>query len=176
MIWVFVGLGLLVVLVAVPMVVGRFLPEDYHARVVAEFDAEPERVWAALLDHHATPITGSRHRSTTDLEPVNGLPAWEEHLGPSTIVVRTTEAVEGVRLARTYADSVVPMTAETVLTLERDGDATRVVADTHITVRDGTWHVPVFRFMLTVASGARRGLREYLSGIGRALEIPTTRL
>jgi hypothetical protein len=167
-------LAVILVLVATPFVAGSLMADDYHGHVTARYAAPPDEVWAALVDHHRTPIAGAQHLATEDLAPENGLAVWKEDLGETTITVRTVEALGASRLVRELSDSVVPMTARVELALEPDGDGTRVVGTNRITVRDGTWHVPLFRFVLTVTGGANASLREYLGGIGSALGTPAT--
>ena len=165
-------LGLVVLLLATPFIAGNFLPQDYRGHVTAVYAAPPDEVWAALNDHHRTPVTGAQHLGTKDLPSENGLAVWEEDMGESVITVRTLEATEGARLVREYSDSVVPMTAHVELTLEPLGDGTRVVGANRLTIADGTWHVPLFRFILTVTGGANTSLEEYFRGIGSALGAP----
>lgn len=174
MTWLWIVGGLLALVVGVPMVVGRFLPADYHGRAVAVYAAPPSAVWAALVDHRATPVTGRQWKGTEDLAPRDGLPVWVEDMGESKVTVRTVVRDTEERLVRELTDSVVPMTARVELTLEPDGEGTRVTGVNHMEIRDGTWHVPVFRFLMTVTGGADRSLREYLGAIGGALGTEPT--
>ncbi len=168
--WLLVAGVLLVLLLISPIVVGKFLPEDYHGRVSATYAASPAEVWAALEDHERTPITGSMWRGTEEIESENGLPAWVEDMGSSKATIRTVEREMQERLVRDYSDSVVPMTARVELSLEETDAGTRVTGVNHMVIRDGTWHVPIFRFIMTVTGGADRSLKDYFGGIGRAVE------
>lgn len=162
--------GALLLLAATPFLVGRFLSEDYHGRVTAVFEAPPDAVWSALADYRTTPVTGSMWKATREVESENGLPAWIEDMGSSSVTVRTETAEAPSALVRRYADSVVPMTARVEFALESGDDAgTRVTGFNHMHVADGTWHVPLFRFLLTVTNGADRSLKDHLKSVGKAL-------
>ncbi len=170
MVWVSVVIGLVVLVAAAPFVVGRFLPEDYHGRVSVLLAAPPDAVWRALCDHRAAPVSGKMWKGTEDIASENGLPAWIEDIGQSKVTVRTLEWSEGSRIVRALADSVVPMTARTELTLVPEGGGTRLTGTNHIALKSGTWHVPIFRFLLTVTGGANRSLREYFAAIEAAAQ------
>ena len=169
--------GAVLLLLATPFVVGRFLSKDYHGNVTAVFAAPPAEVFVAFEDYRTTPITGSMWKGTEDRESENGLASWVEDMGSSQILVRTETAESPSKLVRRYEDSVVPMTArvELVLAPVDTGDGgTRVTGVNHFEVADGTWHVPFFRFILTLTNGANRSLTEYLTATGKALgEVPS---
>lgn len=164
-------LGIAIALLLAPAVIGRFLAEDYHGRVERVVPASPAEVWRALRDPGRVPVAGKQCKATRPL-PAEGdgaLGAWVEDLGSSEVTVRTVEVREPERYALELTDSVVPMTARVEVTLAPEGSGTRVAALMHIRVRSGSWHVPYFRFILTLAGGARRSIGGYLDALERAL-------
>jgi len=166
MIWPWI-VGGLVVLVLVPFVVGSLLPERSTAHVVARYDVPPSVVWTALTDPEAVPCGGKMTRGVELLDDVNGLPVWREDLGSTTTTIRTIESVPDERLVLELSDSVVPMTARWELTLEADGaSGARLVARNETVVGQGTWHAPLFRFILKVLNAAEKGLVDYLRRVG----------
>lgn len=87
-----------------------------------------------------------------------------------TLDYATLESVAPTRLRRQSKDSVVPMTAVFEVDRSPTGDGTRIRAPTDIRIVDGTWCVPLFRCMLKLFGGARRGLtyhyRKLAEGLG----------
>ena len=165
MIWPWI-VGGLVVLVLVPFVVGSLLPERYTAHVVARYDKSPVELWDALTDPQAVPCGGKMARQVEFLQDEDGLQVWCEDLGSSMTTVRTTESVEAERLVFEFSDSVVPMTARWEFTIEADGEGSKIVATNETIVSKGTWHVPIFRFILKVMNAAEKGVVDYLRRAG----------
>jgi hypothetical protein len=108
-------------------------------------------------------------KQSTDGTSEDGLPTWTENLGPSSILVRTIEAEPPLRLVRRFADSAVPMSAESVTALTPTPSGTSIESATITTIRLGTWHVPIFRFILTLTRGVQRGLEDYWRNIAKDL-------
>lgn len=172
MTYVLIGLGVLVVLAATPFVVGRFLPERYEAEVRATFARPPQDVWAELMNRERHPVAGRMCKEQGDLPSQDGMPCWTEDLGSSETTVRTTALEEGRYTRREMSDDVVPVTAVMEYRLEAVDGGTRLVATNVTSIPDGTWHVPFFRFMMTVMNGAERTLKDQAKSLGRALGAP----
>ena len=160
-----------------PAVGGLLLPERYEATVRAEFDCSPAEVWARLEDVERNPGSGAMARSVEMLpreEWRDGLPAWIEDLGSTRIQVQTTEREEPSLLVRELEDQVVPMRARWTFRLEPHGDSgTLVTASNETIIKRGTWHVPLFRTMMFLMNGARRGLVHFLTRLGSSLGTNT---
>jgi hypothetical protein len=171
MIWMTLLALLVAVLVFVPLV-GFLLPEVYRAQLRADVERPPAEVWAALVDFEAHSFAGAMRKGHERLPDEDGRPAWVEDLGSSRVRYRVTEWDPPRRLVVEGADEVVPMTARWVFTLEPTPAGTRLRSAQRITLRNGTWHVPIFRVMMSLFSGAERGLRDHA---GRVLaDLPAT--
>jgi hypothetical protein len=164
MLWLYIILsvvGSFIALFLLASIVGRFLPERYAASVTLLLDKKPDKVWTAINDYQSNPVTGRMRKKTEPLPNSNGLPAWKENIGSSTISVTTEYAEAPNRLKRNLADSVVPMTAEWEIAIEPTTDGSRVRATNVTVIRNGTWHVPIFRVMMTLINGVKLGLKSY---------------
>ena len=113
------------------------------------------------MDYQANPIAGKMRKKTESLPDVNGLPSWKEDMGSTQITVLTETAAPPTLLRRKFTDSVVPMTADSDITLEAISDGCRAVAVIVIFIRAGTWHVPFFRVMVGLFGGAKMRLKDY---------------
>ena len=167
--WVLIILGGLIGLIALAFIVGSLLPAHYAGSVTVSIPHAPAAVWAELMSVEKHPIGGRMVRAVQRLPDHHGLACWTEDLGQSIVTVRTVEAEPPSRVVREMNDSVVPMTARAEIRLEPAGAGCTVTGEHRITVRHGTWHVPIFRIMLTITGGAKRGVRDYLRRVSRAL-------
>ncbi|MCI0380306.1 MAG: hypothetical protein L0215_22205 [Gemmataceae bacterium] len=155
------AVGILVLATGLILVVGRFLPERYEAQLVVEVDRNPEEVWNALMNVAQNPMTGRMLKRLEPLPDVNGLSSWLEDIGSTKLVATTEQADKPRLLRRRLADQVVPMTADWEMRLEELAAGCRLTAASVTTVRKGTWHVPFFRFMLTVTGNGKSQLRGF---------------
>ncbi len=159
--WLWILLTLLVaVLVFVPLI-GSLLPEVYRAQLRADVQRPPEEVWAALIDFETASFGGAMRKGYERLPDEDGRPAWIEDLGSSRVRYHVSEWDAPRRMVVEGADEVVPMTARWVFTLEPTPDGTRFRAAERVTIRSGTWHVPIFRVMMSLFNGVERGLRDH---------------
>ena len=166
-VWMRIGLLVLVGLALLPFLVGFFLPEEFTARIQFNISKTPEEVWAAISEYEKHPVTGAMKKRVTRLPDAGGLPVWVEDMGSSQITVWVTEQTPPTHQKRHLKDSVVPMTADWTFQIEKVEGGSRVTATNHTLIRSGTWHVPVFRFIMTLTKGAEVGLRDYWSGVAR---------
>lgn len=168
------GLGVLVGLALIPVLIGLVLPAGFEAQARTTLNQTPQAVWDALHDHRARPMSGAMCRGVEDLPPVAGMPAWREDLGSSRVRVTTTESVAYSRLVREMADEVVPMRMRCEYTLVPAGSGCQVQVMAKGVIESGTWHVPIFRFMVHVFGGATSGQRQYLQALAKSFgETPT---
>ncbi len=166
---VLLGLLLLGLVVLVVYVSGRSMTEHYESFYAASLEAPPERVFDVVLDVEQRPICAGQCKGVLDLEKDGDRWSWTENLGSSRVRYETTAAERPTSLVRRGADSIVPATFEQSITFEPEGTGTRLTSTTRTVVRDGTWHVPLFRFMLTMFDGANRANRDYLKRTAEAL-------
>lgn len=163
--WIWISLGSLVALVSFVLLVGLLLPDTYRARGSVLLAAPPDAVWAELLDAERHPHAGRMARSVERLPDEGGRAVWIEDIGESRVRVVTVEAVENERLVRELADGVVPMTARWTVELSAAQGGTRLVLENRTVIRRGTWHVPLFRVLMTLTRGAEKGVAEWVDGI-----------
>ncbi len=158
--------NVLLILVAVPLVLivffvgtGFLLPETWQGELDARSKAPPVEVWAALHDHEAHPIGGD---AVVQVEAVSG--GWAEDLGPSVVTWQAVEMQHPEHLVWQGSDSVIPMTLRIELTLLPEDGGTRVRGRQRLQIRNGTWHVPLFRWALLLA-GSTAGTSAWLEDV-----------
>lgn len=132
-----------------------------------------------MQDYESHPMTGKMMKSVEALpktEWVDDLPAWVEDMGHGErITVKTVEADRPVRLVREMASAVMPMTSRWEYTLaETEGGCELTMhGETH--VRRGTWMVPIFRFMMVVGGGVKKGLDIQIDMVAKTLGVEARR-
>jgi hypothetical protein len=154
---------LLVLLVGGLFVTGSMLDEQVKSSVTMEFPHAREVVWSAIQDYETHPVSAAMRQETIPLPDEPDAPAWQEDIGSTVITVRTIESDEPNRLVRRFEDSVVPMTADVVYVLSQTDDGTSITMNMTTIIRDGTWHVPLFRVMQHAAPDA--GSLAYLGSL-----------
>ena len=153
-----IALGVLVLLVGVPTIVGFMLPETFTGRAHSEFDKSCDEVWDALLDYAAAPMTGKMMKSVEALPDEGGLPAWVEDMGHGELItVKTTEAERAQRMVREMESAAVPMSSRWEYTLEPIDGGCRLTLDGETAIPLGDWKSPIFRFMMKVGGGVKKG-------------------
>jgi hypothetical protein len=150
-------------------VVGSLLPASYQAKGRLDVELPPEAVWRLVSDFEKHPMAAKMARRVERLPDEAGLAVWKEDLGSSTVTVRTVESRPPARLVRRMEDSVVPMTADWTIAIEPRGEGSRLWIENRTEIRRGTWHVPIFRLIMTVSRGAERGVEAYLQQLGGEL-------
>ena len=167
MLWLWMVLGILALLVLTPFVAGRFMPRDFHESAETIVPRPIDDVWAAVQDVTRHPISARMTRGTERLPDIDGRPAWREDIGSSKVSYQVLDLTPPSRRVIEGRDAVVPMTMRSTCELTPVEGGTRVRVDTTVHLDDGTWHVPVFRFLLTVTGGVKSGLRQYLQSLER---------
>ncbi|MBK8268823.1 MAG: SRPBCC family protein [Planctomycetes bacterium] len=165
MTWIISIAGILVGLPVSIMLIGSFLPEKFGATVSTIIDRPAEAVWSALTDYVKYPMSARMCRGVEPLPNENGLPAWRENLGSSRVRVQTLESVTPSRLVREMKDEVVPMQVHCEYTVKPAAQGCEVTSSMHGTIRKGTWHVPIFKFMIHVFGGAKSGQKQFLNSL-----------
>lgn len=164
MIWVWIAIGILVVLAVIPFAVGPFLKTTYRGHASRIVDRSPEELWTVILDVESHPMSGPQCKSVELEDPSETtLPNWIENLGSTKLRVCTVETDPPRRIVRELSDLVVPMRARSVIEIEPAGEGSQVRVENETTIESGTWHVPVFRFIMTISNGARRACEQYLA-------------
>ncbi len=172
-------LGIVAAIVAVPFIVGSLLPQRYEGQTRAFLAQSPEEVWDALQNYESHPMTGKMMKSAVALpktEWTNDLPAWTEDMGHGErITVKTVEADRPNRLVREMASAAMPMTSKWVYTLELAEGGCNLTMQGETFIRSGTWMVPIFRFMMTVGGGVKKGLDIQIDMVAKTLGVEAKR-
>lgn len=150
-------------------VAGQFLPERYDSDLRARYEVDPEALWSAVQDVRKLPHAGRQCREVLELRDESEQVGWTEDLGSSQVVYETLEADRPTRLVRRARDKQIPVTFHVTLTLEADGKGSRVRSRTETNVRNGSWHIPIFRVLLKLADGANRANRDWLKRLGQSV-------
>ncbi len=154
-------LGFVAALAAL-FVCGRFLRETYSGGAQALIAAPIDDVWARVSDGEKHPIGGRMVRAVTRNDD-----GWIEDLGSSQVTVRLGEVDAPNRVVRNLTDSVVPMTARNVVTLKAVDGGTQVDVTHEVTIRLGTWHSPIFRWVMLLTNAASSAPRDWLKGLNK---------
>jgi len=159
-----------VAVIALPFVIGFLAPERYEGTSTVEFDAGVHRVWDALQDASAHPMTGKMMKSIETLPPVEGRPAWGEDMGRGEIITVTTTAYEPPNhMVRKMSSSSANMTSRWEYALTPAGEGSRVTLSGVTDIKKGTWLTPIFRVMMLVGGGVKKGLDVQLDAVGSTL-------
>lgn len=174
MIAVWIVLGLLALILMI-MLVGTLMPERYEGRVQAFLAASPDDVWTALLDYDRHPMTGKMKKSVDPLPtqlPIDRLPEWVEDMGRGErITVRTVETEPGVRVVREMESAAAPMTSRWEYRLAAADGGCRLGIDAETFIRKGSWISPIFRVMMVVGGGVRKGLTNQVDMLAGSLDV-----
>ncbi|MBL8878040.1 MAG: hypothetical protein JNG88_02880 [Phycisphaerales bacterium] len=167
--WLIVPVLLIALLFGVPYVIGMFAGKEFSGVGQASFVAQPERVWEKIVEAGGIPIAGRACERVTPLPDEPGGKCWTEELGETQLTVRTVSTEPPRRIVRQMTDSVVPIRMTSEWVIEPEGSGSRVTIRTSGTIEDGTWHVPLFRFIMITMNGANSGPREYLQALKASL-------
>ena len=164
--WILLGLaGCFVALLLIVTIVGKNLPDTYTASGSVVVDLPPDERWAQLANFEDRPRAVGMAKGVERLPDVAGKPAWTENLGQTVVTWTAVEWDPPHRMVCEAKDSVVPMTARWVTEIEAHEGGSRLLLDNETRIADGTWHVPIFRVMMTLTDGAKRGMTDYLRSI-----------
>jgi uncharacterized protein YndB with AHSA1/START domain len=167
MMWVLITV---VALIGIPVVIGYCMPVRYEGQTTVELSHGVQQVWEALQDVEAVPMTGKMMKSVEALPPQDGRPAWREDMGHGEIITVTTTTYQPPhRMVRHMASGSVRMSSDWEYTLEPTGDGCRVILSGVTDIELGTWHTPIFRFMMVVGGGVKKGLDTQLEMLAATL-------
>ena len=172
MTYVWFALGGLALLVATLVAIGMLMPQRYVGRSQVVYAKPTDDVWNALLDYDSHPMTGRMKKSVEAQPDDNGLPVWIEEMGQGDpILVKTVEAKRPIHLVREMTSETVPMTSRWEYTLEPSDQGCALTIDGETYIRNGTWHVPLFRLMMVLGGGVKKGLDIQLDMIAETLGV-----
>jgi len=171
--WTFVTIA---AVMALPVIIGFLMPVRYEGRSVVEYERSPQDVWDALQDVEAHPMTGVMMKSLEELPDEDGRPAWKEDMGHGEVItVTTTEQEPPHRMIRMMSSGAINMTSRWEYTLEPSDQGCRVTLAGITDIERGTWHTPVFRVMMVVGGGVKKGLDIQLDMVASTLGVEAQR-
>ena len=164
------ALIIIVALIALPVIIGYSMPVRYEGRAVVEYDQSVQQVWDALQDVEAHPMTGKMMKSVETLPADEGRPAWKEDMGRGEVITVTTTAYEPPhRMIREMSSATVNMTSRWEYALEPAGQGCRATLSGVTDIEKGTWHTSIFRVMMVVGGGVKKGLDIQLDMVASTL-------
>ena len=176
MIFIWFGLAGIALLVVTVVVIGMLMPERYVGRSEVVYAKSAEDVWGALLDYDTHPMTGKMRKSVQEQPAENSLPVWIEDMGNGELItVKTIEAERPRHMVREMASKAMPMTSRWEYTLESIDEGSRLTIDGETYIRSGTWFVPIFRVMMVLGGGVKKGLDVQMDMIAATLGVEAQR-
>ncbi len=170
------GVGALALLFVTVVVIGMLMPQRYEGETQVLLASSAEEVWGALLDHDKHPMTGKMKKSVQARQDENGLPVWTEDMGRGELItVRTVEAERPERMVREMTAKAVPMTSRWEYFLEASGDRCKLTIRGETTIRSGSWLVPIFRVMMVLGGGVKKGFDIQIDMVADSLGIKPER-
>ena len=171
-IYVWIALGVIAAVITVPVITGLLMPARFVGQVKTVFHRPPEDVWLTLADFEKHPMTGKMMKSVAKLPDENGLAAWVEDMRHGEkITVKTVETEPFTRVVREMSSASVPLTSRWEYDLEPIDVGCRVTLSGETYIRPGNWIVPIFRFMMVVGGGVRKGLRIQMEMVATSLGV-----
>ncbi len=168
--------GVGVALLVLPVDIGFHMPVRYEGTTTVEYDHSVQQVWDALQDAEAHPMTGKMMKSVETLPPDEGRPAWKEDMGRGEVItVRTTVFEPPRHMTREMSSATVNMTSRWEYELEPAGQGCRVTLSGVTDINAGPWHTPIFRVMMVVGGGVKRGLDIQLDMVASTLKTEAPR-
>ena len=169
------GILILGVLV-LPVVLGFLMPVRYEGRTETEYDRSVQQVWDALQDVTAHPMTGKMMKSVELLPADEGRPTWREDMGRGEVITVTTAGYEPPhRMIREMRSSTANMTSRWRYELAPAGKGCSVNLSGVTDIEKGTWHTPLFRLMMVVGGGVKKGLDIQLDMVASTLGTKASR-
>ncbi len=157
-------------LIALPVIIGLLIPVRHEGRTIAEYEESVQQVWDALQDVEAHPMTGAMMKSVENLPADEGRPAWKADMGRGEVITVTTTAYEPPHhMIREMSSATVNMTSRWEYALEPAAQGCRVTLSGVTDIEKGTWHTPIFRVMMVLGGGVKKGLDIQLDMVAATL-------
>lgn len=167
--WLVLVMGLPVVLIAVLITVGLFLPRDHAVASRARFAASPDSVWAVISDLGNAASWRPDVKRMERLPDRNGHAAWLEVGQTGSLPYEVVEWDPPRRLAVRIDDPSLPFGGTWTYTIEPAGGGTDFTI-----VERGTIRNALFRALARFVFGYHSTLDGYLRALGTRLgEEPT---
>ena len=162
--WVLILLGGLVLLAAVAMLVGSFLPREHRATCRATFRASAETLFALLTEFDAYASWREGVKSVSHVDPIGGKPAFveESKFGPVRYAVETNEPPR--KLVLRIADDSLPYGGTWTFALEPGASGTALSI-----TEDGFVKPALFRLLSRFVFGYHATMEQYLASLAKKL-------
>ena len=161
---------IIVALISLPVIIGFLMPVRYEGRTVVEYDRSVQDAWDALQNVEAHPMTGAMMKSVETLPLDQGRPTWKEDMGRGEVITVTTTAYEPPHhMIREMSSAAVNMTSRWEYALEPAGQGCRVTLSGVTDIERGTWHTPIFRVLMVLGGGVKKGLDIQLDMVAATL-------
>lgn len=163
--WIWIVLGVLVLLLAALMLVGSFLPREHRATCRASFRASAETLHATLADLEGHPSWRADLKSVRRLEPLDGKPAFVEESAQGSVryVIESDEPPH--RRVLRIADDALPYGGTWTFTLTPDANGTTLAI-----TEDGFVKPALFRVLARYVFGYHASMEQYLASLARKLD------
>lgn len=155
--------AVLVVLVAVVMLIGAFLPREHRATRAATFRQPPEKLFATVRDFAAQASWRGELKSVELLLPENGVVRYREVTRHGPVTYRVKEERPGTRLVMEIADENLPFGGTWTYEFARTEDGGSNVRITE----NGFVKPALFRFLARFVFGYTATMESYLRALGK---------
>ncbi len=162
--WVVLVMGLPVLLIAMLITAGFFLPRDHAAVSSARFAASPDSVWAVISDLEHVPSWRPDVTRMERLPDRNGRAVWLEVGQTGSLPYEVVEWLPPVRLALRVDDPGLPFNGSWTYSIEPDREGTLLTV-----VERGTIKNALFRALARFVFGYHSMLDGYLRALGTRL-------
>jgi uncharacterized protein YndB with AHSA1/START domain len=160
--WILVLLGVLATLVAVPFVVGLFLPKEHIAASSITLSHPPDSVWKIVRDLGGYPNWWTDVKSSKRETDIGEREVWvQTDATDQALLLEVVELVPSRTMVTRIADEKLPFTGEWKYTIERAGGGSRVMI-----VEEGEIFNPIFRLLTHYFLGHHGTIDRFLEALG----------
>lgn len=159
--WIWLSVGVIVVIAGVVTLIGFMLPRDHVASTRTVINASIDSVWETVVNVEDYPRWRPDVRAVTVLSKEGAL-RWREQTSDGDITFERVEEQPPRRLGARIADETLPFGGTWTYDLAPDAERTTVT----ITER-GYVTNPLFRFMARFVFGHHRTQEDFLRALGR---------
>ena len=161
--WALILIGGLLVLVALSVAIGWFLPVKHTASRTVRYQQTPQAVWQVITDYAAIPSWWDWSQKAERLPDREGQEAWKEiNKFGDTVTMETIESDPPRKLVRKIVDEDLPFGGTWTWEIQLvDGGCTVTITE------DGEIYNPFFRFMARFVFGYRGTMDAYLTALGK---------
>ncbi len=162
-------LGVVLLIFAIPYVVGLFLPNHYEATVKITLTRDAPSIWARIINHEEHPLSGGAAPKFVTLVDPEQHPAWIEEVPGSSMEVRTVESKAPTHMVLATKNSQFAVITRWQIDLDSEGDQTTVQIEYELTIESSSWNTPFYRFVRSVVGADKQAPTLYLQSIATAL-------